>query len=102
MFVQRDALSEIREWLGSEKIIILKGSRQVGKTTLLKRIQEEAKRENPTIFYTIDLEIGNPLFSDPKLFIKYLENHSVEGKRLYVFLDEFQYLERAGMFRIRS
>jgi len=98
MFVQRDALSEIREWLGSEKIIILKGSRQVGKTTLLKRIQEEMKQENPTIFYTIDLEIGNPLFSDPKLFIKYLENQLIEGKRLYVFLDEFQYLDRAGMF----
>lgn len=98
MFVPRDILNDMRKWLDKEKILILKGSRQVGKTTLLKFLEKELKPDHPTLFYSIDLEIGNPLFSEPKLFIKFLESHIVKGKRLYVFLDEFQYLEKPGLF----
>ena len=98
MFISRDLLTDIRQWLDREKILILRGSRQVGKTTLLKFLEQELKKEHPTLFFSIDLEIGNPLFKEPKLFIKFLESHIVKGKRLYVFLDEFQYLENPGLF----
>lgn len=98
MFIPRDLTPNIRQWLNKEKILILKGSRQVGKTTLLKSLVEELKKENPTLFFSVDLEMGNPLFKEPKLFIKFLESHTVSGKRLYVFLDEFQYLENPGLF----
>jgi predicted AAA+ superfamily ATPase len=98
MFISRDLLTDIRQWLDREKILILKGSRQVGKTTLLKFLEQELKKEHPTLFFSIDLEMGNPLFKEPKLFIKFLESHVVRGKRLYVFLDEFQYVENPGLF----
>ena len=96
MFISRDLLTDIRQWLDREKILILKGSRQVGKTTLLKFLEQELKKEYPTLFFSIDLEMGNPLFKEPKLFVKFLESHMVSGKRLYVFLDEFQYSCRSN------
>ena len=57
MFISRDLLTDIRQWLDREKILILKGSRQVGKTTLLKFLEQELKKEYPTLFFSIDLEI---------------------------------------------
>lgn len=84
--------------MGSEKILLIKGSRQVGKTTVLKHLERELADRNPTLYYSVDLELGNPLFQEPKLFIKFLESKIVPGKKLYVFLDEFQYLESAGLF----
>lgn len=98
MFVPRDILKDIKKWLNSEKVLILYGSRQVGKTTVLRHLEQELKTDHPTLFFSIDLEIGNPLFKEPKLFIKFLENHIIKGKRLYIFLDEFQYMENAGLF----
>ena len=89
MFVQRTLLADIQKWLDTEKILLIKGSRQVGKTTILKYLEQHLKKEHPTLLFSIDLEIGNPLFKEPKLFIKFLESHTVKGKRLYVFLDEF-------------
>ena len=56
MFIFRDLLTDIRQWLDREKILILKGSRQVGKTTLLKFLEQELTKEYPTLFFSIDLE----------------------------------------------
>jgi AAA+ ATPase superfamily predicted ATPase len=60
MFISRDLLTDIRQWLDREKILILKGSRQVGKTTLLKFLEQELKKEYPTLFFSIDL--GNRFY----------------------------------------
>ena len=50
-----------------------------------------------TLFFSIDFEINNPLFTDPKRFARFLELQA-QGQFLYVFLDEFQYLQEAGRF----
>ena len=41
--IKRDILAKIMPWVGKEKILVLKGSRQVGKTTLLRQIESEIK-----------------------------------------------------------
>jgi Archaeal ATPase. len=38
--IERNILKEINRWLHEEKIILLKGARQVGKTTLIKKNQK--------------------------------------------------------------
>ena len=55
-------------------------------------------KDTKTLFYTCDLEIGNPLFKEPRLFINLLEAELGQRPKIYVFLDEFQYIPQAGLF----
>jgi predicted AAA+ superfamily ATPase len=98
MIIYRDVIDSIKPWLGKEKIILLTGPRQVGKTTILRILEEELKKETKTLFYACDLEIGNPLFKEPRLFINLLETELGQRPKMYVFLDEFQYIPQAGLF----
>lgn len=45
--IKREITEEILHWLGKEKILVLKGARQVGKTTLLKQIKSHIEENQP-------------------------------------------------------
>lgn len=99
--VKRILFNEIKEWLSEDKIIIIKGARRTGKTTLLSQIKDYLTHSGEKIIYiSVDQELGNPIFSNPKYFIRYLkEQYGVdEQKRTYILLDEFQYIKKAGLF----
>jgi len=102
MNIQRDIFTKISPWLGEEKILIIKGARQVGKTTLLKYIQQYLQDNSAkTIYLSADQDRFNPIYSDAKLFIRYIKDQigDAYGKSLcYVFIDEFQYCPEAGLF----
>ena len=97
--IERNILKEINRWLHEEKIILLKGARQVGKTTLLKKIKADLeKASQKVIYFSIDKEFGNPILESPKKFISYLQDQHISDKKIFVILDEFQYLKNAGLF----
>jgi len=99
--VKRILFNEIKEWLSEDKIIIIKGARRTGKTTLLSQIKDYLTDGGErTIYISVDQELSNPIFSDPKYFIRYLKDqYSVnEQRRTYILLDEFQYIKGAGLF----
>lgn len=103
MLIKRAIFSQILPWLGEEKIIIIKGSRQTGKTTLLGQIREYlTKQGKNSVYFSADLEENNNIFANAKLFIKYLEEQqSLREKindKLYVFIDECQYIKNTGLF----
>ena len=99
--VKRILFNEIKEWFAEDKIIIIKGARRTGKTTLLGQIKDyltdSGKR---TIYISVDQELSNPIFSNPKYFIRYLKDqYGVdEHRKTYILLDEFQYVKEAGLF----
>ena len=99
--VKRILFNEIKEWLSEDKIIIIKGARRTGKTTLLSQIKDYLTDGGQrTIYISVDQELGNPIFSDPKYFIRYLKDQygvDEQGKT-YILLDEFQYVKDAGLF----
>lgn len=98
MQINRIVTDEIREWLGKEKVLILKGARQVGKTTILNQLQKDLTKANKTNkYFAIDQELNNPLFSDAKLFINFIEEQ-YSDEFVYIFLDEFQIISNAGLF----
>lgn len=98
MIIYRHIIDRIKPWIGKEKIVLLTGPRQVGKTTILRLLEEELKKNSKVLFYSCDLELGNPLFREPRLFMNLLQNELGAQERIFVFLDEFQYIPQAGLF----
>lgn len=91
-YYERKLLEEIKPYFNSREIISIVGSRQVGKTTLLKIIFEQIKKVKKCLFLTFenhaDLEIfDSDIESFKKLYV--LPNE-------VVFIDEFQYGKNAG------
>jgi len=100
MLITRSIVPKIKQYIGINKIIILKGTRQVGKTTILKYLKDDLSKNNKETFYiSADEDFDNSIFKTPQHFIALLENEvSLEGEKSYVFIDEFQYIKNAGQF----
>jgi len=89
MIIKRNILNQLQQELTQPEILILLGPRQIGKTTLLKMLQEfcEQKGQKTDFF---DLEQPSVLAefnrSDKEIIKKIFEAGDV------VFIDEFQYV----------
>jgi len=101
MILRKKYIEEILNWIWKEKIIILKGARQVWKTTLMKYFEEKLKKDWKKTFFVIADDLDNDFLKSPYYFIEYLKiKFDFENlkEKLYVFIDEFQYIENAWMF----
>jgi len=99
--IKREIINNIRYWLWKDKVIILKWPRQVWKTTIIKILRQELeKNKNKTFYYSADKELWNPIFEDVKYFQKYIldQIELKKWKKVYIFIDEFQYIKNAGLF----
>jgi len=99
--INRKIYEKIKKWIWKEKIIILKWARQVGKTTLMKQIEKDLieKKEQTFFIYADDLS-NKKLFESVDNFIYFLDFkfNLNSWKKLYLFIDEFQYIENAWLF----
>ncbi len=94
--VYRPIVSEIKKQTDKGNIAILIGSRQVGKTSILKLLIEEIKNKRPAskIFY-FDLEKEELLeiFQSYRTLIDWLKLQGADlQKENYLFIDEFHYV----------
>ena len=97
--IDRDMISKLIDKIGYDKILILKGARQTGKTTVLKKIQEYLDKKGENTFYiAADMDFENKIFKSPEHFLFYLEGVTSWNDKLYLFIDEFQYIKNAGQF----
>lgn len=97
----RTILKEVIKYLNEETIIVVHGSRQVGKTYFLYNLIDYLEKRGQKIFY-FDLE-------DPLLLITFNQGYTAlinllkaqgyeENERAYVFIDEIQYLDNPSPF----
>ena len=71
MFIKRCLFEKLLPWLDSPHILIIKGARRAGKTTLLKFIKEYLeKRGQKVALLSVDQLLFEPYFKDPLLFEK--------------------------------
>ena len=47
-YIPRELEAAIHPWLGDPKILVIKGVRQAGKTTLLKKIEKDLNSKGQT------------------------------------------------------
>jgi predicted AAA+ superfamily ATPase len=99
--VKRDIFEKVVAWLEEERVIVVKGARQTGKTTLLLQLKQYLEEKRCRVaYFSIDREFNNPVFDSPKRLAKFLDDqYSLSTKsKLYLFFDEFQYLDDPGVF----
>ncbi len=89
MYYEREIETKIKKYIDSPEIIAIFGSRQVGKTTILKHIYNNSQN---ALFLTFeDIETKILFQEDIKSFIKlYIEPYD------RIFIDEFQYVKDGG------
>src|SRR3989338_4888060 len=92
---KRMVVDEIVSFLDTDNIIVLHGSRQVGKTHILYYLADLLKKQKKQTSF-IDLEdvrFVELLDRGVDSFIKYLIGEGIStSKKSYVFIDEIQYL----------
>ncbi len=96
--ITREIVNELNKWIWDKKILVLKWPRQVWKTTIMKEIQKSLEYNwNKTLYFSADLELWNDIFLSPKNFINFIKTQ-LQNKKLYIFIDEFQYIKEAWLF----
>jgi len=97
MYYNRLIYKKLTDEFEEKEIVVLTGSRQVGKTILLRMLEEELKKSGrQTIFLDLDLTENLENFSSLSNFLNYLKINGInQEKRAFVFIDEFQHSPNA-------
>jgi len=104
---KRTVIDEIGRYLYTDDVIVIHGARQVGKTSILAYLQGQLREQGETTFY-LDLEdsrLVSILDKGVDEFLNHLREEGLDldgairsGKKLFVFIDEIQYLTNPSPF----
>lgn len=96
--IKRTVYSQLLAHLDEPEITILVGSRQAGKTTLMELLKNELQtRGEETLSLNLDRE-EDVLFFKSQLALVDKMKLNFGDKKGYIFIDEIQRLENAGLF----
>ena len=102
MYIPRNIEEKIRNHIARKEYTIITGARQTGKTTLLRELFSEQKKNNEKAFFLSleNIQILSDLNADPENIFKYairpIEpfNRLKQKDRVIIFIDEIQYLDK--------
>jgi predicted AAA+ superfamily ATPase len=95
--IKRDVIQELESHLNKKEISFIVGPRQAGKTTIMRFLEDKLKEKGgKTLFLNLDIEEDNQYFKSQKLLLRKIELEI--GKEGFVFIDEIQRKENAGVF----
>ncbi len=98
MEIQRDLLAKVRAHLQEPEITLVVGPRQAGKTTLLRALADELKRQGETVlFFNLDIDRDASYFQSQSRLVERIRFFA-GAQKAYIFLDEIQRLSDAGLF----
>lgn len=104
---ERQIIGELTRYVHTDDVIVIHGARQVGKTSILMYLQHQLADQAKNILY-IDLEDSRYvtlLNRGVDEFLSYLRGEGFDllslsqtGQKLFVLIDEIQYLENPSSF----
>lgn len=99
MFYHRIELPEIQRHISKDEITLVTGARQVGKTSILHKLEQELTAKGETTFFLNleDVDYLSLLNEHPHNLFKIIPPIN-ENKKYYVFIDEVQYLDNPTNF----
>ncbi len=96
--IKRTIFNKLKNHLNKKEITLIVGARQTGKTTLMALLQDFLEKQGEkTVSLNLDIERDKQFFSSQETLIKKIELEIGKSKG-YVFLDEIQRKENAGLF----
>lgn len=96
--IKRDILPPLESHLEAREITLLVGPRQAGKTFVMRLLQQKLDNEGKkTLFLNLDLDENREFFTSQTILLKKIKLNLGET-RGYVFIDEIQRRENAGLF----
>lgn len=96
--IKRAIFTSIEKHLAEPEMTVLIGPRQIGKTYLMQLLQDRLKaKEEKTVFLNLDVDDHKQFFASQTTLINYLRLQIGE-ERAFVFIDEIQRKEDAGLF----
>jgi len=97
--IKRKKLEELKAHIPNKEITLLVGARQAGKTTLLRFLEDELKQSGQkTVFLNLDIEADTVHFKSQEGLLQKIRLEIGDGG--FVFIDEIQRKENAGIFLI--
>jgi hypothetical protein len=97
MNIKRTIFEDLKNHLSNKEMSLIFGPRQVGKTTLMKElIKYLEEKQEKVIFLSFDYDSDKKFFVSQDELIKKIELEI--GKSGFVFIDEIQRKENAGLF----
>jgi len=96
--IKRTVFKELKDHLQAKEISLITGPRQAGKTTLMLKLKKflDSQSKN-TLYLNLDIETDRRFFSSQIELIKKIKLE-IGAKSGYVFIDEIQRKENAGLF----
>ncbi len=96
--IQRKIFADLVAHLPKREISLIVGPRQSGKTTIMEMLREYlGKQGEQTLYLNLDFEWDRPHFESQADLVKKLELE-LGRKQGFVFIDEIQRKENAGLF----
>jgi len=98
VIIKRKLFSELKKHLSQKEISFIVGPRQAGKTTLMLLLKDFLEKQGEkTLFFNLDIERDKQFFKSQATLIKKIELE-LGKKKGFVFIDEIQRKENAGIF----
>ncbi len=99
VYIERQLCRQISKWIDNKEILVIRGPRQAGKTTLLKHLQgtlrDKGIESKKIHFITCEDDLEKDKFEkNPKDYIDFYV--AGDSARHFFFLDEVQYIKNAG------
>jgi len=98
VYIERELEKEIQKWIDEREILVIRGPRQCGKTTLLNRIKKrliETGVEDLNIVY-IDFDDDLVRMSFENNCKEFINSYIVNNKKTYFLFDEVQNIKDVG------
>jgi predicted AAA+ superfamily ATPase len=92
-YIKRKLEDQIEQSLSNHRALFILGARQVGKTTLLKRLIEQVGEERAVYFDLENSDHLHGLNGSIEDVVSYINSYLPQWKqRVYIFIDEIQYI----------
>ncbi len=96
-FIKRDIIEELKKYLSYKEIQLITGPRQCGKTTVMTSLADYLREQGRSVLYlSLDIEKDKPHFTSAGSLLDKIRLEI--GEKGYVFIDEIQRKENAGLF----
>ncbi|MBU1085838.1 MAG: ATP-binding protein [Candidatus Beckwithbacteria bacterium] len=97
--IKRSIYPDLVKHLQEKEITLITGPRQAGKTTLMNIMKKDLSSiKEKSLYLNLDLENDYKIFKSQENLINHLKLHLGTAKKSYVFIDEIQRKENAGLF----